>query len=232
MGYEIIVNAPVQNMVTARGETYDEIEEELRTAIEDKSLRSYALYGARDFIIRQVETGRDLLILSIDENLDLNENTAARIAERRILVDEYLLPDTLDHDFDEWAELNGLDTSFYGGPDVPGTADLYDAGMRILARQEIGRVMTVRANYIEGELNDTYAGFTVEGFDGREETFFHEGLTEDFRDAKRWAETKSNDLIIDRSVLAIGDEPGFEIVFDDAMVPEIRTTAPDSDPSP
>ena len=180
--------------------------------------RNHADQGCREFVVRHVRLDMDLKVLTTDADLKVENTAIPEIADNAVLSQPGLISPSIGFEYDEWLEMTGLDDSFRGSAEIPGTSDLYDASLRIRARANIGATKTIRPIYTQGDL-DSYEGFVASSEDGDDAVFRGEGLSEDLRDAQNWAEIRGVDLILHEKMAELGAEDGISLVFDETGKP-------------
>lgn len=141
MTYEIITRAAEEDISIGRRNDYSEIEQDLLAAFSEKApLETAFAHGARKFSIYDNARGVEVKVFEIDDEWTIRTDTLENISEKAVLEQPSLIPSTVDEDFDDWADDTGLDQSFYGSETEPGTADLFDAAIRIRAQIDLGLI--------------------------------------------------------------------------------------------
>lgn len=141
MTYEIITHAAEDDIIIGRRDDYTEIEQELLAAFRDKEpLEEAVAHGARKFSIYDNDNGVEVRVFEIDRDWNVIDDTIENMAERAVLQQSDLIPDVADIEYEDWLDDVGLDESFVGSETDPGTADLFDAAVRVRARIDLGLI--------------------------------------------------------------------------------------------
>ena len=178
--------------------------------------------GARTFTLREAGTDDDLRTIVLDDDFRADSTAVSAQADLAVAMQPDLRLDGPYTDFDEWCDETGLDPSFHGCEDTPGTGDIFDAACRLALRVNAG--LTAIADTEGGE----YSGFvaSVPGRDQRQ-TFFGEGVSEDLNDLCRWASCNDLEVVIGRNAVETAIEVGMTVEWGPERGPFFASKSPE-----
>lgn len=196
--FEAVAVAPDGESTLARGADFRELSRSVANV-------TPGLEGpVSAYVIRDVRTGHDLQIFALGADGRPLEDAPHLRAERAILDQPGLRAPSPETEYEEWCEMTGQDPSFVGDGAIPGTGDLHEAALRVRAREAHGLVVTI-GPVIEPDAPLAYHGMAVLSERGREAVFSGEGVTEDWKDAHRFADHHRYEVQVSASLYDLFD---------------------------